>query len=213
MADDERPDADDAPLASWLEVEPLDDVTRRRLVSTALREADALPARAPAGTPSRAWRWIAIAAAIVVVVAGGLALLTANGGHDEEQATRREGSVLAPESIAAASQVGDFGDLDQAANLDRLRAALTAGTSGSAALGNSEAPAAAPSADAGARTPESGLTCVVEVPDGATLVSSGTGTIGGRYATVVLFERRDGTRSFDALLEDPCEQRHLSGSS
>jgi hypothetical protein len=209
MADDERPDAGDASLASWLEVEPLDDMTRRRLVSTALREADAAPARAPAGTPSRAWRWIAIAAAIVVVVAGGLALLTANGGHVEEQATRREGSVLAPESIAAASQVGDFGDLDQAANLDRLRAALTAG---STALGNTNAPAA-PSADAGAGTPESRLTCVVDVPDGATLVSSGTGTIGGRYATVVLFERRDGTRSFDALLEDPCEQRHLSGSS
>ena len=36
MADDERPDAQ---VEQWLRVEPLDDVTRRRLVSTALRES------------------------------------------------------------------------------------------------------------------------------------------------------------------------------
>jgi len=35
MADDERPDPQ---VEQWLRVEPLDDVTRRRLVSTALRE-------------------------------------------------------------------------------------------------------------------------------------------------------------------------------
>ena len=62
-------EARDERLAAWLEPEPLDEVTRRRLVSTAMRET----------RPSHAFRWIATAAAIVVVLAGGLALVTAGG--------------------------------------------------------------------------------------------------------------------------------------
>ena len=54
MADDERPaahgeEARDEEVAGWLAVEPLDDVTRRRLVSTALRET----AGPPVSRPSR----------------------------------------------------------------------------------------------------------------------------------------------------------------
>jgi hypothetical protein len=47
------------------------------------------------------------------------------------------------------------------------------------------------------------------VPDGATAVAQATGTIDGRRATVVLVEAADGTRTLDAVLEDPCETRHL----
>jgi hypothetical protein len=108
--------------------------------------------------------------------------------------------------VAGSTAVGDFGDLDQPANLDRLRRALDDRSAGSAAAAAPVAP------DAAGGATESKLTCSVDVPVGATLVSSGTGTIGGRHATVVLFEQRDGTRSYDVLLEDPCEQRHLSGS-
>ena len=51
MADDERPDARDPRVAGWLEVEPLDDVTRRRLVSTALREPRPPTRRPPDARP------------------------------------------------------------------------------------------------------------------------------------------------------------------
>src|SRR4029077_20845956 len=78
MADDER----SAEIAGGLEVEPLDDVTRRRLVSSALRETETADAPAP-GRPSRTWRWIAAAAALVIVAVGTLAVVSANGGHDE----------------------------------------------------------------------------------------------------------------------------------
>jgi hypothetical protein len=203
MADDERPDAGDASLAGWLEVEPLDDVTRRRLVSTALREADAARASAPA--PARAWRWIAIAAAVIVVLAGGLALLTANGGHDEPQATRRTPAALAPEdlghSIANAPDVGNFGDLDHDANLEALRAALTHPR---AAAGE---PKSADSA-AGAAAQPSVPGCV----RGAigTIVAVGHGTIDGQPVTVTLLQGADGKQSIEALFDDSCEIRHIS---
>jgi hypothetical protein len=51
--------------------------------------------------------------------------------------------------------------------------------------------------------------CGITVPDGATAVAQATGTIDGRRATVVLVEAADGTRTLDAVLEDPCETRHL----
>ncbi len=73
MADD---DARDERLTGWLAVEPLDEVTRRRLVSTALAAAAEPDADAAHGATRRphAARWIATAAAIVVVLVVGLAL-------------------------------------------------------------------------------------------------------------------------------------------
>ena len=127
MVDD---DARDERLAAWLESEPLDDVTRRRLVSTAMRETRS----------SRAVRWIATAAAIVVVLVGGLALLTAQGGNDEREAatpaltpandratagttTPPFADTAAPEAAGSAAvapvDVGGFGDLDRARSLIR----------------------------------------------------------------------------------------------
>ena len=124
MADDDRsPD-----VAARLEVEPLDDVTRRRLVTNALRESDAAPA--PANThPMRAWRWLAAAAVVVVVLVGGLAVLASNGGDDAPTASRQDQmTALAPQpfeqALRAAPSVGDYGNLDDAANLAKLRAAL-----------------------------------------------------------------------------------------
>src|SRR5262249_60748355 len=117
MGDDARPGERDSDLASWLEVDPLDEVTRRRLVTTALRESGD-----PAKRPSRAWRWIAAAAALVIVVTTGVALLTADGGDDEQRANHSDRSSLATgaaqseaPSIATLPGVGDFGDLDDPA--------------------------------------------------------------------------------------------------
>jgi hypothetical protein len=210
MADDQRPDAPDAPdpeIAGWLDVEPLDELTRRRLVATALRgsEADHTPS---ARRPSRTWRWLAAAAAIVVVLAGGLALLTARGGHDEsEQATLHEQPVLTPKATAAVPDVGDFGDLDQAANVDALRAAVDQRLS-SAAVAPEAATSAAGDSTFGSTTARG--PCPEQVPAGAAVIARGSGTVDGRHATVVVVQRADGTRTYDAVLEDPCEVRHLS---
>jgi hypothetical protein len=210
------PDARDERLAAWLEPEPLDDVTRRRLVSKAMRVTRS----------SRSVRWIATAAAIVVVLVGGLALLTARGGNDEHEAatpaltpanprttagatTQQGADTAAPEASASASaapapvDVGDFGDLDRAANLTRLRTALegsgSAFASGKAASGTAD----------GAATALAALPCRDRLPAG-TALAIGTGTLDGRAAVVVLTDPGDGTRSIDAVLADPCEVRSLS---
>jgi hypothetical protein len=219
MADD---DARDERLAAWLEPEPLDDVTRRRLVSTAMRESEA--AESAPRRSSRAMRWMAAAAAIVVVLVGALALVTAQGGNDEHKAatpartpaseSRTAGGAgaladsAAPKAQAsggaAPTEVGDFGDLDRAANLARLRRALEAagtGTGSSFATGSTQSEAAA--------TALSALPCRGSLPAGTTL-AVGTGTLDGRAAVVVLTDLGDGTRSIDAVLVGPCEVRPLS---
>jgi hypothetical protein len=207
MADDPRSDARDEQVAAWLEVEPLDDVTRRRLVSTALRESPA-----PAKRPSSAWRWIAAAAAVVLVGGVTLAVVTAGGGNDEQRASTPVQSPQGTESVtpqsrnlAAAPDVGDFGDLDQPANLTKLRAALESGTAGSSKTEQTPAPAAAQAA--GDASGAAGPACAL--PADATVVAEGTGTMGGRRATVFLLEHADGSRSYVAMLDDPCEIRQL----
>lgn len=206
MVDD---DARDERLAAWLEPEPLDDVTRRRLVSTAMRQS----------RDSRSARWIATAAAIVVVLVVGLALITARGGGDEHEAATpvrtpaAAADSAAPKALAVGPEVGDFGDLDRPANLTRLRNALAteASSSSSESSESSESSgssaAAPPAAAAGAAADR--LSCLYDVPDGGTVVASGTGTVDARRATVFLTRLPAGSRSYDVLLEDPCEQRHL----
>jgi hypothetical protein len=206
MADDPRTEGRDPQVATWLEVEPLDDLTRRRLVSTALGESGV-----PTKRPSRAWRWMAAAAAVVLVGGITLAVVTAGGGHDEQRAstpvrTPSAADSLTPQSEAVngAPGVGDFGDLNQPANVARLRGALAADTSFSTKDSSSATPAPAAAAGAASR-----LTCFFAVPENATMVATGTGTLDGRRATVALFEKPDGARSYEVLLEDPCEQRKL----
>jgi hypothetical protein len=202
MADDER----SPEIAGWLEVEPLDDVTRRRLVSSALRETETADASAPA-RPSRTWRWIAAAAALVIVAVGTLAVVSANGGHDENQ--QATGKSLSPGGLKVAHDVGNFGDLDKSANLTRLRTALGSATAAPSAAAPTE------SADASAQSRESGaaadrpLDLCGSVFPGGTVLALGSGTIDGRHASVFLVQQADGSRSLEAVLDDPCETRHL----
>jgi hypothetical protein len=219
MADDERADQRgdqrDAQVAQWLEVEPLDDVTRRRLVSTALRDSDAGESNGPARR-SRAWQWLSAAAVLVVVVVVGLAVLTSGGGNDE-QASLNDRATATPKAAAATVDVGDYGNLDDPANLAALRVALR---SPSAASRSAAPSAAGDASDRQFGSAESAPTslagdtaalqlCGAVAPDGGTVVAQGTGTIAGRRATVVLVEAADGTRTLEAVLENPCEVRHL----
>jgi hypothetical protein len=214
MADDDR----DPQVAQWLEVDPLDDVTRRRLVSNALRESagdDSASPAAPARS-SHAWQWLTAAAVIVVVLVVGLALLTAGGGNDEEQATKTDRAALSPKAAEPAREVGNFGDLDVPANLARLRSALEApaadagsSTPQTAASGANDSQFGANSEAAPANGGSELQLCGVTAPDGGRVVAQGTGTIEGRRATVVVLEAADGTRTLEAVLEGPCEVREL----
>jgi hypothetical protein len=202
MADDDRPDARDPELAARLAVDPLDEVTRRRLVTTALAATEAGHEPRPRGP--RGWRWLAAAAAVVVVAAGGLAIVTAEGGHDEQQASRlpvRERAGHADSATGVAPvDVGAFGDLDDPTNLAALRAALLTTTRPTGA--SAETPAVAPA------VPTTRAACASDLPAG-TVLARGTGTLDGRPATVVLTELADGSRSYDAVLDHPCGVRHL----
>jgi hypothetical protein len=216
MADDDR----DPQVAQWLQVDPLDDVTRRRLVSNALRESagDSAGSASPAAPTrsSHAWQWLTAAAVIVVVLVVGLALLTAGGGNDEEQATKSDRAALSPKAAAAVRDVGNFGDLDVPANLARLRSALEAPTADFGAATPQTAARGANDSQLGASSeaaPDDGGSelqlCGVTAPDGGRVVAQGSGTIDGRRATVVVLEAADGTRTLEAVLEGPCEVRQL----
>ena len=218
MADD---DARDERLGAWLEVEPLDEITRRRLVSTALASTSTASTGVASSRPYYAARWIAVAASIVVVLVAAVALLTAPGGNDEQRAStpvrspaaepKSAGAAAdsaAPQAAAPASgatasvDVGDFGDLDVPANLGLLRTALEAATVTSGAT-------TTPSGAAGRYAPLDALPCRDQLPSG-TVTASATGTLDGRRAVVVLTTLPDGNRSIDAVLASPCEVRPLS---
>ena len=232
MADD---DLRDERIGAWLETEPLDEVTRRRLVSTAMRERDTA-APVPEGDDRRSsltLRWIATAAVIVALLVGALALFTARGGNDEPQAAAPvhtpdgaggsartsggpEAATAEPASGKAAPvDVGDFGDLSRASNLARLRTALERGLAPTAAAAP-PAPTSPTSVGAAAdsQAPAAGstfstLACRDHLPAG-TVTAVARGTLDGRPATVVLTVLPDGNRSVDAVLTDPCEVRPLS---
>jgi hypothetical protein len=138
--DDQHVEADerDERTAALLEVPPLDDVTRRRLVRRALAES------APA--PARGARFLRVAAVVVGVVAiGGAAVLVARGGDGtsgdaarttasepgaaEDRAGDRAGE---PETLEAAPATGDLGEVPGPEELRRRLAAFAAAPPGAA---------------------------------------------------------------------------------
>ncbi len=215
MADERPDDQRDERIAAWVEPEPLDELTRRRLVATALQT----PAEAPSPPASqRAWRWIATAAVIVVVLVGALAVFTAQSGDEarlsdaaRKPQDRGGQTQQASPSIAATGSpvaVGDFGDLDTPANLRRLRTALEQQRSAVVAPSNGGGADSGAGAEATSNQ-LSTLACRDQLPTG-TVIAVGSGTLDGRRALVVLTDRGDGSRSIDAVLTDSCEVRPLS---
>ncbi|HXY93161.1 MAG TPA: hypothetical protein VEP49_11840 [Acidimicrobiia bacterium] len=211
MADD---DARDERLAGLLDVEPLDDLSRRRLVSNAL-SASAPPAH-------RTARLVVAAALVAAVVAGGITYLALRGGDSSRPtAARVPRPPAAPplngaskpdsptttvpaeagSSFSAASprDLGDLGDLRDQANLDRARA-LTAQNSATAATSTDASALAGRLRDS---------TCAASLP-GGTIVAVGTAHFGSRDAIVAETQRPDGSRSLDAVLAHPCEVRSLN---
>jgi hypothetical protein len=220
MADD---DTRDERLARLLEVDPLDELARRRLVTNAMR-ASAPPAQRRSPVQARS-RLAAAAAVAAIVVVGGLSYLALRGDDStapsassalttsptsaespakaspQPQAASGSAADRAENSAAVPRDVGDFGDLQVAANLDRLRAST--GSSAFAANGESQT-----NDSASLVTRLHALACATELPAG-TIVAIGTGHFATRDAIVVETTLPDGTTSLDAVVADPCEVRPL----
>ncbi len=211
------PDDDiDPRLAAQLAVEPLDDVTRRRLVRNALDAADPAPSE-----PRRARRsapMLIAAAAIAIVLLGGGALVavldsdgstpaaaptpahtpveersaTAAPAHPEAQ-NRRDAFANAPSPV----DLGAVGNLSDPAVVASLRVAGS----------TSPAPAAAAATGRVAQLLDrlDGSTCVTI----GTPVALATGRLDGRRALVVVALDAAGKPTIDAVLSDPCEVRRL----
>jgi hypothetical protein len=128
------PDHRDDGIAAALAVPPLDDVTRRRLVSTALRGA-ARPQRRP-------WRAVAAAAALALVALAVIVVIVVRSSNDTSrpQAARTPATSRAPSPITGRA-VPDFGDLSTAAARQRVRALARPDTASPNADSASGAPA------------------------------------------------------------------------
>lgn len=193
MTDELPPDERDEQLASLLEVPPLDDVTRRRLVTRALDDADA---RRP---PSRrlARLLVPAAAALVALVLAGVgvfALVNRDGGDTTTAARSRTPAATSPgggeptpdesasaESAAGVHDLGDVGDVSDPGDLRRVvRARL-------------DQPPPAPRATAPA--------CLERAVTGTPAPSAfGTGTHRGRPVLVLVLPA-SGDRSTAVLLD------------
>jgi hypothetical protein len=233
MTDD---DVRDENVGALLQVAPLDDVTKRRLVTTAVREI----------RPSRTGRWLAAAAAAavgLVLVVGGAVLLSGPGKDDQQAATPAgtpaagrpsptssapaappdfapaagaEGSPAGNPSAdgATSSALAARGRLPDAGDFGDLSDATNLARLRSALIAAAGSDAAA--STSGTRQDGRDLTtelatrtCLGSLPAG-TITALATGTLDGRPAIVVLTTTPDGDRSIDAVLTDPCTVRPLS---
>jgi hypothetical protein len=230
MPDDETPpeapDERDEHVAALLAVEPLDDVARRRLVSTALRST---------GTARQARRLMAAAAVVVVLVAGaGVVIAVGGGGNSTSSTAARDKAARAlPASgtengVVAGSvrSVGDFGDLGSAANVERLRRAFDAveGLSVTPAVPTGAASAAgqAPASRSGTEPANDAassdalvnrfraLGCSLSALPPGTVVALASGTLDRHPVIVVDLESAGGAHSFHAIETDTCKVHRLS---
>jgi hypothetical protein len=112
----DQPDERDEHVARLLDVPPLDDLTRRRLVTRALAAADEPVDEAPAATPAagttppRGRRVLAAAAAVAAVVAVGAGVISALRDDGGSGSTNVAGRDARQELDATAPDGGGRGD-------------------------------------------------------------------------------------------------------
>jgi hypothetical protein len=202
--DDQRVPANGDPrderLRELLEVEPLDDVTRQRLVKGAL---DATAPPATRRERSRASGWLTAAAAAVVVVAlgGGIAALVSRDGDSNGggASTAADSSESRAEDAAPPSTI-DEGELESGRGADDAEPRSAVGPD-LGDLGN--APSAGALAGRAERAYVTGETGSVAAPPPSSCVISSadalayaTGSVAGEPATV--FVNDDTVAVFDA---------------
>lgn len=200
-------DAQDPRVAEWLAVEPLDDVTRARLVRAAMADADpdtdVEGGAAPA--PRHIGRLLAAAAALLVVLVVGIAVLVPRGDEStptaanapadrkatpeavRERAADSSGATAQAESAAPARSLPSLGELGDVSTETALREATAARarlTYGSAT------------------TPP---VCAVEAARSlGEPIAAGTGTVDGQRATVILVQRADGLHGAISVIDRSC---------
>jgi negative regulator of sigma E activity len=232
MTDDPRDptDARDINVAARLETEPLDDVTRARLVRAAMAASapeDAVPAGVgPSRWPARVRR-LAVAAAVVAVAAVGLSVILRDDPDSAPTASRAESradskatdelrerlaspsvtnggasaDAAGAQSLRVGSGLGDLGNVGTAARLRRAIAAVAPEADTSAA------------ATASAPSPESAQLSACATTAAARLgrvVAAGTGTVDGDPVSVFVVERSNGKR-VAVVVDAACNAREPVG--
>lgn len=192
----------DAPAA------PLDELTRRRLVSRALEES-AAPVR-DGWTERVPWR-AAAAVLAAVVIAGGVALsLQRGGGSSSSTASRAKSApsttargaqtTAAAPDLSAATALGDLGDLSDPKHLaPRVRAADQFAAAQEASGTQSSAPAPAPADALGS--------CGSALRGLGTIRAIGSGTVNGRAAAIAVTTDQKGHEQAIVVLLDGCRAR------
>ena len=181
-SDSVRPGDGPAALPRQLQVEPLDEVTRARLVRTALAAAPAAADRGAADRGRRRARWLAAAAAIVAVVAVGVSVLV----RDSEP----------PQTTASAPTADAESEKGTAQQLDATAAPGASRELGRARVVAREARGGGPRRRSAARSSQvrngpGQFRAECPVPDVGTagvLISVGTGTVNGEPASVYVIE-------------------------
>lgn len=196
------PEADgrDERLAALLEVPPLDDVTRRRLVRRALEEPAArLQRRRLIGA-------LSAAAAALVVVLGTAILLRDDGGGDTTAARPAEdqgsGKGEPEEEATAADAFADLGEISDPAVLRERLGALAVASEPPA---ESEDSGGADERDAAAAVPSECLAALEQVAAGPPTVVAG-GTYQGAPALVLVAVKAGDDAAF-VLDAATCELR------
>jgi hypothetical protein len=213
MADDAvtPPEVRDDALARALDVEPLDELTRRRLVSGALAAAGQ-PDEAPAGGSVRA-RALGVAAAAVAFVVLGIAALTLPGGGGDDVAlrdrtSRDQPAAAAPESAGAGAA--------STADASTASPKSSTGLPDLGRLGDVSRPRSRARVLAAAEPLVEGVapqrwSFTFQQCDDRTLdvVATGLGTFDGHPAQIFVTRRADGTLRVSALDGTTCELRSL----
>ncbi len=205
-------------------VEPLDDVTRARLLRATADTASRPAATAgTSGGRERAWRILGAAAALALVVGGGAALLR-NGGSSS---SARSKAASGGSGRVRSGQLGSLGSLD-AKKLDSLigggngatgtagdpqadsaptsfEASGASGSKGADSQRSATAPAQPNAATDASVTPEQVAACRAEYAKVGTVRFSGTGDYQGRPAVVLGVETGGRTIVFVVAATDCSE--------
>lgn len=222
---DDRSDPDRDPrVAGWLAVEPLDDVTRTRLVGTALAgaaaasSADTADARTAAGDPavtpigprrrSPYATLVSVAAAVLVALVVVGAVLLPGDGDDSTRTAK--GTPPTASASAASGQAGDSARAPQDSALAEADAVpLALPSLGDLGDVSTEARLARAARVAFAAGPNASTTPVIgcavtEAGALGTPAAAGTGTIDGRPAVIVVVAGGSGANAAVAVRVPSC---------
>jgi hypothetical protein len=190
--DETSPDERDERVASLLEVPPLDEVTRRRLVTRALAGGDARPR---SGSRRLLVPAAAALAVLVLVTVGALVLVTRDDGDGGTAARstpasgapqdRRPAGEAATPPPAGISDLGDLGELGETADLRRR---VGDALRDPAPIGRTTAPVCLDRALTGSPAP----------------TAYGTGTHGGRPVLVLVLPARAERMTAVLLDQETC---------